>query len=155
MGSHRVGQILFIIGNNNVVPIQVVEEVVRTTLDGVQKTYMVQFPDKSKTIADIAGIKGGIFKEHEEVRSHMVENANKAINKMIDDCLALSNNVFNTKIKINKKTEKTEKKAKSIEKVADAPKMQLDANEDNMLTIDLGNGQIGKISQDNIAALGG
>ena len=153
MGSHRVGQILFIIGNNNVVPIQVVEEVVRTTLDGVQKTYMVQFPDKSKTIADIAGIKGGIFKEHEEVRSHMVENANKAINKMIDDCLALSNNVFNTKI--NKKTEKTEKKAKSIEKVADAPKMQPDANEDNMLTIDLGNGQIGKISQDNIAALGG
>ena len=74
---------------------------------------------------------------------------------MIDDCLALSNNVFNTKIKINKKTEKTEKKAKSIEKVADAPKMQLDANEDNMLTIDLGNGQIGKISQSNIAALGG
>ena len=138
MGSHRVGQILFIIGNNNVVPIQVVEEVVRTTLNGVQKTYMVQFPDKSKTIADIAGIKGGIFKEHEEVRSHMVENANKAINKMIDDCLALSNNVFNTKIKINKKTEKTEKLI-----------------EDKMLTIDLGNGQVGKISQNNIAALGG
>lgn len=152
MGAHKVGQILFIIGNNNVVPIQVVEEVVRTTLEGVQKTYMVQFPDKSKTTADIAGIKGLVFKEYEEVRVHMTENANKAINKMIDDCLLLSNKVFNPKIKINKKTEE---KDKSLVKDSEDQKMQLDAIESNMLTIDLGNGQIGKISQNNIAALGG
>lgn len=148
MGAHQVGQILFIIGNSKVVPIQVVEEVVRTTLDGIQKTYMVQFPDKSKTRADIADIKGDIFKTHEEVKDHMTQNANNAISKMIDDCLELSDNVFKTKSAKKKKIKKSKDTPKQV-------KMQPDVNESNMLTIDLGNGQVGKISQDNIAALGG
>ena len=148
MGAHQVGQILFIIGNSKVVPIQVVEEVVRTTLDGIQKTYMIQFPDKNQTKADIAEIKGDIFKTHEEVKAHMTKNANNAISKMIDECLELSDNVFKTK-SVKKK------KSKKVKESPEQTKMQPDANESNMLTIDLGNGQVGKISQDNIAALGG
>jgi len=41
MKEYQVGQILFLIGDSNkVIPIQVVEEVIRTTLAGKEKTYI-------------------------------------------------------------------------------------------------------------------
>ena len=42
--NYRVGQILFLIADaSKVVPIQVVEEVIRTTLEGKEKTYMIRY----------------------------------------------------------------------------------------------------------------
>ena len=59
MQQYRVGQILFLIADaSKVVPIQVVEEVIRTTLDGKEKTYVVKFPDKKATTVDIKKVKG-------------------------------------------------------------------------------------------------
>ena len=43
-----VGQILFLIADSSqVVPVQVFEEVIRTTLEGKEKTYIIKLPDKS------------------------------------------------------------------------------------------------------------
>ena len=75
MQQYRVGQILFLIADaSKVVPIQVVEEVIRTTLDGKEKTYIIKFPDKKETTADIKKVKGELFKSKDEVKKHMINN---------------------------------------------------------------------------------
>ena len=60
MEQYEVGQILYTTSKNSfkIIPIQVVEEVVRTTINGTEKTYMVCFPDLNKTTVDIKKIKG-------------------------------------------------------------------------------------------------
>ena len=52
--EYKVGQILYLSNEKSlkVIPVQIVEEVIRTTMAGKEKTYMVQFPDKNKTVAD-------------------------------------------------------------------------------------------------------
>ena len=60
MKDYQVGQILFLIADaSKVVPIQVIEEVIRTTLEGKEKTYIVKLPDKKETCFDIKKIKVG------------------------------------------------------------------------------------------------
>ena len=96
MQQYRVGQILFLIADaSKVVPIQVVEEVVRTTLDGKEKTYIVKFPDKKETTADIKKVKGNLFKSKDEVKKYMIDNATSAIEQMVSLAEDMSINVFN------------------------------------------------------------
>ena len=60
MKEYKVGQILFLIGESTtkIIPVQVVEEVVRTTLTGKEKTYTIMLPDQDQTTVDIQSIKG-------------------------------------------------------------------------------------------------
>ena len=84
MQQYRVGQILFLIADaSKVVPIQVVEEVIRTTLEGKEKTHIVKFRDKKGTTADIKKVKGALFTSKDEVRSYMIDNAKYAIEQMV------------------------------------------------------------------------
>ena len=116
--NYRVGQILFLIADaSKVVPIQVIEEVIRTTLKGKEKTYIVKFPDKKETTADIKKIKGQLFNSREEVKNFMFNNAKSAIEQIEASRLALS--------------EEDEKVQPS--------------EDDGIIRVDLGNGKFGKI----------
>ena len=68
--NYEVGQVLYMTNPKSlkIIPIQVVEEVTRTTLNGTEKTYMIQFPDSKKTKADIASLKGDLFSDVEKLR---------------------------------------------------------------------------------------
>ena len=92
MHEYKVGQILFLIGDKSmkIMPIQIVEEVVRTTIDGSMKTYTVQLPDDEKTQADISSVKGTLFKTTSLLRAHMLKNATNAIDTMIKNALFIS-----------------------------------------------------------------
>ena len=133
MVNYKVGQILFMTSEKSmkIIPVQVVEEVVRTTLDGKEQTYMIMFPNKDKTVGDIAHIKGMLFTSKEEVKSYMIENTEKAINAMIETAEKLKYSVFNVQ---------KENKPKMQEK-----NMQSNIN-NNIITVDLGNGVKAKMS---------
>lgn len=151
MQQYRVGQILFLIADaSKVVPIQVVEEVIRTTLEGKEKTYIVKFPDKKETTADIKKVKGELFKSKTEVKQYMIENAKSAIEQMVSLAEEMSINIFNTSSidnaqyeNFNQEPDKLETKHKKEEEVQQP-------EDDGIIRVDLGNGKFGKINVDNL-----
>lgn len=161
MQEYRVGQILFLISNSKVIPVQVVEEVIRTTLRGKEKTYMVMFPDKEQTIVDIQKIKSEIFLSKEALRLFMIDNATKAIDEMIKSASQIVIGVFsdNSEDDINEAQESFESKVIDFKKIEtnlskeennkNIQKVQ-NSNNNNIIKVDLGNGRIGKIKADNL-----
>ena len=155
MQQYRVGQILFLIADaSKVVPIQVVEEVIRTTLDGKEKTYIVKFPDKKETTADIKKVKGTLFNSKDEVKSYMIDNAKNAIEQMVTLAEEMSINIFNASSYGTPFPEENEQEIITLEdNVEEKVEVQPTAD-DGIIRVDLGNGKFGKINVDNLNKAG-
>lgn len=149
MKDYQVGQILFLIGETNkVLPIQVVEEVIRTTLQGKEKTYIVLLPDKNHTTVDIKKIKGQIFTDKNSVKTFMLKNANEAIAAMISEASNIADSIFSTPVvNIESGTEGTSQQNEVDIITPDLiqEKMQPE-KESDIIKVDLGNGKFGKMS---------
>ena len=157
MQQYRVGQILFLIADaSKVVPIQVVEEVIRTTLDGKEKTYIVKFPDKKETTADIKKVKGTLFNSKDEVKSYMIDNAKNAIEQMVTLAEEMSINIFNASSYDTPAYEEpavqTQSTPESDIEIKEQEVQPLD--DDGIIRVDLGNGKFGKINVDNFNKAG-
>ena len=141
MEQYEVGQILYMTSSKSfkIIPIQVVEEVVRTTISGKEKTYMICFPDNEKTVTDINKLKGKIFKTINAIEAHLIDNTKTAIKQLIKEAELIKNDAFGSIKKID-------------EVIADEPMQQ--SNPDDIIKVDLGNGQIGRISKKQIPILG-
>lgn len=123
--EYKVGQVLYMTNPKSlkIIPVQVIEEVTRTTLNGVEKTHMIQLPDSKKTIADINTITGELFEDVSILRSTMINNATESIDKMISMTRQLAKEAY--KIEIT-----TDLKEHDV---------QAEANND-IIMVDLGNG---------------
>ena len=143
--NYDVGQILFLISDaNKVVPIQVVEEVVRTTLSGKEKTYIIQFPDKKRSQADINKIKGRLFNSDTEVQEFMLSNARQAIESMVEQAKEISLNVFNVAIE-NKSALLSYEQPPVKDNLEVIEEKVQPVKDDGIIRVDLGNGKFGKI----------
>ena len=98
--KYKVGQVFYLIGleTARVIPFMIVEEVTRTTISGIEKTFIAELPDVKKTKIDVLKLKGVVFDNLEELKAHMIENAKNAIATMIDQALQLSDEAFNTNL---------------------------------------------------------
>mgnify|MGYP003660088311 CR=1 FL=1 len=145
MEQYEVGQILYMTSSKSfkIIPIQVVEEVVRTTISGKEKTYMICFPDNEKTVTDINKLKGKIFKTINAIEAHLIDNTKTAIKQLIKEAELIKNDAFGSIKKIDEVID---------EVIADDPMQQ--SNPDDIIKVDLGNGQIGRISKKQIPILG-
>jgi len=142
--EYKVGQIFYLVGAETakVIPFRVVEEVTRTTLEGQEKTYVVELPDAKRTKVDVSKLKGDVFKDLDQLRKHMLDNARNAIDGMIDEAELLANSVYYVKENIIKKQtldyddyeEKINKE--SVQNI----------KEDDKINVDIGNGLIAKMS---------
>lgn len=85
MSQYRVGQILYMTTKKSfkILPVQIVEEVIRTTVDGTVKTYMLKFPDKKGTVVDISDVKAELFTTPRAIKNYMLGNAERAINDLL------------------------------------------------------------------------
>lgn len=83
--EYKVGQVFYLVGSETakVIPFRVVEEVTRTTLDGIEKTFIAEMPDKKNTKVPVTKLKGETFTNLQDLRKHMIENATRAIDNMI------------------------------------------------------------------------
>jgi hypothetical protein len=134
MNEYEVGQILFLANEKSfkIIPVQVVEEVTRTTIEGKFKTYLIMFPDKKRSVVDISNVKIRHFKSEEEVRTHLIENTKKAIEGLIKSANIVKQEAFGvTQPKENKKESSFKEQPVQQEKKSD------------IIKIDLGNGQTG------------
>ena len=156
MQQYRVGQILFLIADaSKVVPIQVVEEVIRTTLDGKEKTYIVKFPDKKGTTVDIKKVKGELFQSKDEVREYMIDNAKSAIEQMVSLAEEMSINIFNASSYDETVQEETDQELVMLESdVGEKEEEVQQPEDDGIIRVDLGNGKFGKINVDNLNTAG-
>lgn len=145
MDNYEVGQILYMTSQKSfkIIPIQVVEEVIRTTINGKEKTYMVCFPDQEKTVVDIKKINSKIFKNVKDVEKHLLDNTRKAIKELIKEANQAIDAVFSVKTNIEETPE-----------TALDPVVQQDS-QDVILKVDLGNGQYGRLKKEQIDNLGG
>ena len=146
MKDYQVGQVLFLIGESNkVIPIQVVEEVIRTTLEGKEKTYIIKLPDKKETTVDIKKLKGDLFIGKKEVREFMIKNASDAINAMISDAENVANTLFPAVPIEDAPALQLVEENNIVEPALLKEKVQQE-KEDDIIKVDLGNGKFGKMS---------
>ena len=144
--NYQVGQILYMCDENKmkIIPIQVIEEITRTTLaNGKEKNYIVMFPDTKRTKVNLSSISHKIFEEVEVVEKSMIQNATEAIKKMRKAAELLSNEVFK-----NIKELKEEKLPVQEEK-----HVQVESNND-IITVDLGGGVKAKMNSNNLKQIG-
>ena len=158
MQQYHVGQILFLIADaSKVVPIQVVEEVIRTTLEGKEKTYIIKFPDKNGTSVDIKKVKGELFKSKDEVKNYMIDNAKSAIEQMVSLADEMSINIFNAPATTYDEpfVDGNEQEIVELEHNSKEKKEEVQPLEDDgIIRVDLGNGKFGKINVDNLNKAG-
>ena len=152
MQQYHVGQILFLIADaSKVVPIQVVEEVIRTTLDGKEKTYIIKFPDKNGTTVDIKKVKGELFKSKDEVKEYMIDNAKSAIEQMVSLAEEMSINIFNaSSYDTPIGGEEGSQELVVLEDNKEKEQEVQQPDDDGIIRVDLGNGKFGKINVDNL-----
>lgn len=95
--DYKVGQVFYLVGSETakVIPFMVIEEVTRTTLEGIEKSYIAQLPNEDKTTVDVSKLKGEVFDNLESLRSQMVANAKLAIESMIQDATSIAKVAYN------------------------------------------------------------
>jgi len=156
MKKHSVGQILYLIADStaSILPIQVVEEVITTTIDGKNKTYTVLLPDKKETKTDIDNINGSLFETKKAIRDYMISNATSAIDKMIEDASILSEKMFNI-IDNNEDLNIKDKILDSKKKPDEKNSIVQNENKTDIIKVDLGNGKFANMKPDQLEQLRG
>ncbi len=92
MQNYEVGQIVYLLvkGEMKVIPTRVVEAITRRRLSGSETTYMVQLPDKERTIIDLTELDAEPFNDLNRVRDVMLERVTASIEGTIKRTEALA-----------------------------------------------------------------
>lgn len=92
MQNYEVGQIVYLLvkGEMKVIPARVVEAITRKRLSGTETTYMVQIPDKDRTIVDLTELDAEPFSDLSRVREVMLERVTASIEGTIKRTEALA-----------------------------------------------------------------
>jgi hypothetical protein len=91
--TYKVGQVLFVIptGKTALVPILVVEEITKKTVQGTITSYMVTArTGEGDKIVELTKIPGEFFESSSQARKVMLERAAQAVNAIVDKSIRLS-----------------------------------------------------------------
>lgn len=95
--QYEIGQILFLFIQDDmkIIPVQVVEQVTKKSLNSDTKiTYTVRLPNKSRTQANLEDLDSTVFTSLETVRTFMIENATMNIQKMVMRADEVARSIF-------------------------------------------------------------
>ena len=97
--SYNVGQVLYLIHNEKrtVIPVQVVEQILRRSLEGERTTYMVQLPSPRATASDpreLDSLPCEVYESLDDVKTILVKNARVVIDELISKASSLANTHF-------------------------------------------------------------
>lgn len=96
--KYDVGQVIFLLNNNDlkIFPVQIEEEIVRRRSEGESIQYKVVLPTKSRDVVDLSELNVSTFNSCADLRTHMIENAIKTIDSLIERANKVSR-VFDTR----------------------------------------------------------
>jgi len=146
--EYKVGQIFYLVGNETarVIPFRVVEEITRTTLEGIEKSFIAEMPDEEKTKVDVSKLKGATFENIKQVRVHMISNAKNAIDKMLSSAMKISEHVYGviedtvgTELNHEKDEALVSKTSPYTKDIKEEDSVQTPLNDD-IVKVDIGNG---------------
>jgi hypothetical protein len=89
MKEYEVGQIIYLLSPKSlkVLPSLIVEEITRKTVEETQTQFVLQMPDKKKTMVTIDEVKARIFSDIESLRVFMINNATHTIDQLIKNAV--------------------------------------------------------------------
>ena len=139
---YDVGQVLYLLlsKSKKIAPVQVVEQIVRKSIDGEQVSYMVRLPNKENSRMLLSKIECEVFTGCSSIRESMIKNATGAIDQLVSNSREIAQNIFG-----EEPIEDIFSRSSNNKKINDQ-----DMTED-LVTVDLGDGLKGKI---NISSLG-
>jgi hypothetical protein len=84
--KYEVGQILYLLHNTEmkIFPVRVAEEIIRRRVGAEEVTYKVILPTKRREMVDLNELDVTAYTTTDALRQHMVENAIKTVNLLID-----------------------------------------------------------------------
>lgn len=102
MSTYQIGQVLFVVSNKKktVIPVQVIEKLIKQTISGDNVTYVVTTGDDN---LDLGKIDGEVFESPMQLQDVLLDRAMSAISKMISEATTIAANSFEYDSKQNKK----------------------------------------------------
>lgn len=80
---YQVGQVIFVVAQRKVIPVQIAEQLIRRTVDGESVEYRVAVDTTSKRLFDLDEIGNLHFESLQSVRAHMMDSATRAVNDLL------------------------------------------------------------------------
>ena len=135
---YEVGQLIYTIieDKHKVMPLKISEQVTTKTLEGEKTVYKAILPGSNKKV--ILSKLSNVWTDIESVKSHMLENASKAIDNMLLETDKIKNKYFLDQELID--ACKEDPKEDIIDK---------EIVDDGTIKVDLGNGQFGNLKINN------
>lgn len=134
---YEVGQLIYTIieDKHKVMPLKVSEQVTTKTLEGEKTVYKAILPGSNKKV--LLDKLSNIWTDLDEVKEHMLQNANKAIDNMLNETKKVKEKYFVDKELID-----------ACKVVSKEDIIESDVVDQSTIEVDLGNGQIGKLKID-------
>ena len=138
--NYSVGQTIYLLSRKDVkvFPAKVIEEIKRRTIKEEMISYIIRLPNKDMSEVLLEEIDADIFTSIEDVEKKMIENAHSEIKSLLHE------------------TRKIEKRFVTIEDASEnASEDDNGVNESSptdKVEVDLGNGQMGRISLNQLQA---
>ena len=87
--GYQVGQILFVVPREKtaVVPVQVVEEITKKSLQGERVSHIVRYGQDPKKTVDINEIDGEIYDSSDHVKRVLIERSTMALNRLVNNAV--------------------------------------------------------------------
>ena len=84
--KYDVGQILFLLlkKEKSVIPVQIVEQVIKKSIQGESISYSVMIPDGNKTVLPLDKLDATVFSSSDDIRNHMIDSAKRAISTIVE-----------------------------------------------------------------------
>lgn len=96
--KYEVGQIIYLLLNSEmkIVPVRVEEEIIRRRAGSEVTNYKVILPMKDRHVVDLAELDATPFVSPADLRNHMIENAVKTVDAMIEKAARMSRGLTST-----------------------------------------------------------
>ena len=146
--NYKVGQIFYLVGAETakVIPFRIVEEVTRTTMKGMEKSFIAELPDKKNTSIDVEKLKGEVFKDTKTLRAHMLNNASNAIDAMIENAKMISSEAFQVDEFEVPPLEEVQKEETTLSE----DNIKKEVNENGTVKVDIGNGIVANMKASDL-----
>lgn len=128
--------------SGKIVPLKIVEVQILKRENSEEVKYKVKVPSKNEKIYCLSKF-NTVFSSIQDIKSYLLDNATRAINKMVDDAVELETKYFNLKEKIDL--------GESIEDEKTPDAKVVKEEDEGYIKVDLGNGQVGKIKPDFVS----
>jgi len=100
---YEVGQVLYVLikKEHSVIPVKVVEKILRKTLEGESVSYIVELPTQEQNHVDLDRLGTSIYSSSADAMSVMIENASTTISDIVKKAENIAKSVFNVTLAQN------------------------------------------------------